>query len=164
MKNRKVQIRFGMLITTVALMLGLTTAIALADEGTKWQPAPAKAGMASIVWTNFNGGSQEVLIDLNGTIYKVQPQANDIPGRLQIDVAPGRYVYTAHVPGLGSVSRTIELTSGQVMGENFYSTFTVERNHDKRNGSRDELVSHLAVAYEDLTGELSGNGVTEFAF
>lgn len=76
--------------------------------------------MGSIVWTNFVGGSNELTVDWGGQYYKVAPEANSIPSRLQIDVAPGHYTYTASIPLVGSVSRTVDIVAGRVIGLSFF--------------------------------------------
>jgi hypothetical protein len=78
-----------------------------------WQPATAAPGQGSLVWTNYNG--TELTIDLNGALYKVPAAANNLPGRLQIDVAPGLYRYTASVP-YGSLNGEVAVMAGQVTG------------------------------------------------
>ena len=72
--------------------------------------------MGSLVWVNYSG-DDELTIDLSGQLYKVPPQANGIPGRLQIDVQPGYYRYTASVP-YGSLNGEINVAAGQVTGIN----------------------------------------------
>jgi hypothetical protein len=78
-----------------------------------WQPAPAAPGQGSLVWVNYQG--DELTIDMSGQLYKVAPQANNIPGRLQLDVTPGQHDYTASVPH-GSYNGQIVVEAGQVIG------------------------------------------------
>ncbi len=80
-----------------------------------WQPAAATPMMGSLVWVNHIG--DELTLDLNGTLYKVLPKANELPGRLQIDVAPGDYRYTASVPA-GSLNGELTMISGEVIALN----------------------------------------------
>jgi hypothetical protein len=51
--------------------------------------------------------------DLSGRLYKVPVPTGNIPGRLQIDVAPGDYRYTASVPN-GSLNSEVTVVAGQV--------------------------------------------------
>ena len=81
-----------------------------------WQPSAITPGMGGIVWINHSG-DDEMTIDLAGQIYKAPPQANDIPGRLQIELAPGFYRYTASVP-YGSLNGEVTVVAGQITGLN----------------------------------------------
>lgn len=80
-----------------------------------WQPAPAPGGMGSLVWINYTG--DELTVDLNGQVYRVPPQSNDIPGRLQTDLEPGLYRFTASVP-YGAISSEVDVSAGEVSGLN----------------------------------------------
>lgn len=80
-----------------------------------WQPSPAAPGSSSLVWINYLG--DELTVDLNGQLYKVPPAGSNIPGRLQLNVDPGQYTYTASVPN-GSINGQIDAVAGQVTGLN----------------------------------------------
>jgi hypothetical protein len=113
-----------------------------------WQPLAASAGMGSLVWINY-GGSDEVTIDMAGQIYKVPPQANNIPGRLQFDVAPGLYRYTVSVP-YGSLNGEFTAAAGQVLGLNVAPGIREEPVYEV--GEKVEIPPvELAVFEEDLT-------------
>ena len=84
-----------------------------------WQPAPPVPGQGSLVWMNY-GGIDELTIDLNGQLYKAPPQSGETPGRLQIDVAPGLYRYTASVPN-GSLNGELTVAAGQIIGLSIYA-------------------------------------------
>jgi hypothetical protein len=86
-----------------------------------WQPATAMAGQGSLVWVNYNG--DELTVDLNGQLYKVPPVANSIPGRLQTDVAPGSYLYTASIP-YGSLNGEVTVVPGEVPEYHYQCRFT----------------------------------------
>ena len=58
-------------------------------------------------------------LDLAGTIYTVSEKVNDIPGRLQLELAPGVYAFTANIPGTGIASRTVEVVAGKVTALHF---------------------------------------------
>ncbi len=81
-----------------------------------WQPTAATPGMGGVVWINYYGDSG-LTVDLQGELYQVPPQANGIPGRLQVDLAPGLYRYTASAP-YGSVNGEINVVPGEVVGVN----------------------------------------------
>lgn len=100
--------------------------------------------MGSIVWTNFVGGGNELTIDMSGTLYKVPPEANNIPGRLQIEVAPGTYAYTASVP-FGTVNRTVDVAAGQVIGLGFYGKLDIPTQGAAHPGDEHNPGSHGAT-------------------
>lgn len=114
-----------------------------------WQPAAATVGQASIVWINYIG--DELTVDLNGELFKVAPAADGIPGRLQIDVAPGDYTYTASVPG-GSLNGPLNLATGQVVGLSFNGV-RQERKYDVGEKYDFLLPVTMTVAQEDLTAQ-----------
>ncbi len=114
-----------------------------------WQPAIAAPGQGSIAWTNYNG--DELTVDLNGTIYKVPPAANNIPGRLQIDLAPGLYRYTASVPN-GSLNGEVNLVAGQVIGLVISAKPQAEPEYEIGEPSPLPQAVELQLSQEDLTG------------
>ncbi|MCB9108101.1 MAG: hypothetical protein H6633_28170 [Anaerolineales bacterium] len=114
-----------------------------------WQPAVAAAGQGSIVWINYIG--DELTVDLNGELFKVAPSAGDISGRLQIDVAPGDYTYTASVPG-GSLNGPLNVAAGQVTGLSFTGV-REERKYDVGEKYDFLLPVTMTVAQEDLTAQ-----------
>lgn len=114
-----------------------------------WQPAVAAAGQGSIVWINYIG--DELTVDLNGELFKVAPSAGDISGRLQIDVAPGDYTYTASVPG-GSLNGPLNVVAGQVTGLSFTGV-REERKYDVGEKYDFLLPVTMTVAQEDLTAQ-----------
>jgi hypothetical protein len=116
-----------------------------------WQPAIAPAGKGSLVWVN-HWGDDEVTIDLNGTIYKVPPAMNGVPGRLQVEVTPGFYRYTASVP-YGSVNNEINVAAGQVTGINIYSDPLPEPKFEVGEESPLPLAVPLRSYQENLTNQ-----------
>ncbi len=80
-----------------------------------WQPTSAALAMGSLVWVNHLG--DELTIDLNGLIYKVSAKSGDIPGRLQLDVTPDTYRYTASVPA-GSLNGEVVVSPITVIALN----------------------------------------------
>ncbi|MCB0212136.1 MAG: hypothetical protein KDJ52_22525 [Anaerolineae bacterium] len=114
-----------------------------------WQPAAAADGQASLVWVNYIG--DELTVDLNGQLYKVAPGTGDNPSRLQIDVAPGYYTYTASVPG-GSINHEVTLVAGQVIGLSLTGT-REERVYDVGEKYDYLLGIDMQVSQEDLTAQ-----------
>ena len=92
-----------------------------------WLPAVAIPGQSSLVWVNY--APDELTVDLNGTRYAVAPPQANVPGRLQIDVPPGEYVYTASVP-YGSINGNIVPVVGQVVGLNITADPLPEPEYD----------------------------------
>jgi hypothetical protein len=119
MSKRSFLSKIGMLLGLVVLLLGTAPVSANAAAIATWYPTRAKAGMGSIVWTNYVG-TDELTIDWGGTYYKVAPETNNIPGRMQIDVAPGTYTYTASTP-FGALSRTVDIAAGHVIDLSFFA-------------------------------------------
>lgn len=114
-----------------------------------WQPTIASPGSASIVWINHIG--EELTVDLNGQLYKISPQSNNIPGRLQIEVTPGNYRYTASVPA-GSFNSEFTAIAGQVVGLAIYADPLPEPEYNV--GEEFEFVQPVTMHLfeEDLTG------------
>jgi hypothetical protein len=116
--------------------------------GDTWQPVAAAPGQGSIAWTNYNG--DELTVDLNGTLYKVPAAANNIPGHLQIDVAPGLYRYTASVP-YGSLNGEINVVAGQIAGLNVSAKLQPEPDFEIGEPSPLPQSVELQLTQEDLT-------------
>lgn len=117
-----------------------------------WQPAAPMAGLGSIVWVNHSG-QDELTVDLAGQLYKVAPKVNDIPGRLQIDVAPGTYRYTASVP-YGSLNGEITVVAGEVTGINIIPGIREEPEYEI--GEKVDFPPvELSQFQEDLTGQVA---------
>jgi hypothetical protein len=116
------------------------------------------AGMGSIVWTNYNGGSNELDVDLAGMRFRVPPEANSTPSRVEINLAPGTYSYTASVPGMTEdISRTVDVAAGQVVGLGFYSASPdiVVHNHHSLSHSNKQ---HTSVTRNDFDELLFAQG------
>jgi hypothetical protein len=114
-----------------------------------WQPFAAAPGKSSIAWINYIG--DEVTIDLNGQIYKVPPQANSLPGRLQLDVSPGVYRYTASVPN-GSLNADLTLAPGQVVGLTLSANPAPEPEYNIGEEFDFTQPVEMKLFEEDLTG------------
>jgi hypothetical protein len=116
-----------------------------------WQPVAPMPGKGSIVWINYSG-QDELTVDLAGQLYKVVPKKNDIPGRLQVDVLPGTYSYTASVP-YGSINGEISVVAGKVTGINIIPGIREEPEYEV--GEKVEYPPvKLSVFQEDLTGRV----------
>jgi hypothetical protein len=113
-----------------------------------WQPEMAAAGQGSLVWINYNG--DELTVDLNGELYKVPPTAATGPGRLQINVAPGKYAYTASIP-YGSLNDEVILAAGEVRGISISAELPEEPDYDV--GDYVDLTPDITLrqSSEDLT-------------
>jgi hypothetical protein len=117
-----------------------------------WQPAAAAFGKASLVFVNYTG--DELTVDLNGQLYRVPPAANSLPGRVQLDVDPGTYRYTASVPG-GSLNDEVTVGAGQVTGLNITAGLPPEREYEVGEAYDFLLPVTLQLFKEDLTARAS---------
>ncbi len=113
-----------------------------------WQPTAPAPGQSSLAWTNYNG--DELTVDLNGQLYKVPGAVANVPGRLQINVAPGVYRYTASVP-YGSLNGEVNVTSGQVVGLTISAKLQPEPKYEIGEPSPLPREVELVLAQEDLT-------------
>lgn len=114
-----------------------------------WTPRTAAPGQGSIVWVNHSG-VDELTIDLAGQLYSVSPKVNEIPGRLQVDVAPGFYRYTASVPN-GSVNGEITVVAGQVTSLSIVPGVRPEPEYDIGDEFKPLPPIDLSLVEEDLT-------------
>jgi hypothetical protein len=118
-----------------------------------WQPAATTPGLGSVVWTNYYGNN-ELTIDLEGTLYKVPPQTNDVPGRLQLDLPPGLYRYTVSVPN-GSLNGQVNIIAGQVTGLSITTDIPPAKKYDIGDRFEFHPPVTLHLAEEDLTSQVS---------
>ena len=114
-----------------------------------WQPNAVAPGLGSIVWINHNG-DDELTVDLAGQTYKVPPQANGVPGRLQIEIPAADYRYTASVP-FGSLNSEITVVAGRVTGLNIITGIKEEPEYEIGEKLKLPPVD-LTLFQEDLTG------------
>lgn len=122
-----------------------------APPADSWQPSAVMPGQGSIVWINHSG-DDELTVDLAGQLYKVPPQRNGIPGRLQVEVAPGTYSYTASVP-YGSLNGQVAVVPGEVTGVNIIPGIREEPIYEV--GEKVEIPPvDLSVYQEDLTNQV----------
>jgi hypothetical protein len=115
-----------------------------------WQPTVAAPGQGSLAWTNFIG--DELTVDLNGQLYRVPPAANNLPGRLQINLEPGLYRYTASVP-YGSLNGEFSLAAGQVTGLDISAKLQPEPDYDVGEPSPLPRKVDLLLTQRDLTAQ-----------
>jgi hypothetical protein len=149
---------------------------------TGWTPARPVAGMGSIVFLNSFGSGAPLTVDLqkgnleavredrqnthqfivsSDNLYTVPEATNSGMGRLQLNLAPGSYNYTASVPNIGAVNGSFDLTPGQVVGLNFYGgdPKTIVHNHSQSHGDNTKpttistVFTKLLVAPQDLTAQ-----------
>ena len=143
----------------VALFLvGLPASISAAGND-NWRPDLPAAGLGSVVWTNHFGQGGVLTLDLEGELYKISEKSNDIPGRLQLDLAPGTYTYTASVPPVGSVTRTVEVTAGRIINLSFAGRVEIKHdNHRGKNAAENQpaelpTYDEVLVYQEDVTNQ-----------
>jgi hypothetical protein len=148
--------KFVALILVVLSLVGLPAGSYAAGNDT-WQPKLPPAGLGSVVFVNHIGQGGELTVDLEGTIYTVSEKANDIPGRLQLNLAPGTYAFTANIPNTGIASRTVEVVAGKVIALNFVgvgSQLVVHNSGDSDKGtSRSYKNTDLTVVYDDISNQ-----------
>jgi hypothetical protein len=138
--------------------------------------------MGSIVFLNSFGSGTSLTVDLqkgnleavrddkknthefivsSDNLYTVPEATNSGMGRLQLNLAPGSYNYTASVPNVGTVNGSFDLTAGQVMGLSFYGgdAKTLVHNHSQSHGDNTQptttsvVFTKLLVAPQDLTAQ-----------
>ena len=181
MLKRNLFFQIAALLLVGVMLIGLPASVYAAQTDT-WRPSQPPAGMGSIVWTNFNGFGGQLTIDLQGGTFVVDnrgkltndfvvssvnnyivPEAtNSIPGRLQVNLAPGTYNYTANVANVGSLNGTIEVKPGQVIGLSFFGgdPKVVVHNHSSQNSDDHQhsftttVFTKLLVSQGDLTPQL----------
>src|SRR5262245_59967447 len=157
------------------------TAAAQTAAANAWHPARPATGMGSIVFVNYNGDGAQLSIDMQrGNLvdvkddnqhthqfivdaqnsYTIATAANNLPGRMQVNLTPGTYNYTASVPNIGTLNGTIEVKAGQVTGLSFYGgdPKTIVHNHSQSHNNSEHTSSSivftkLLVAQADLTAQ-----------
>jgi hypothetical protein len=172
MLKRNVLLRFSSVMLATWLLAG-TPAIIYAQQPdggktmtqaavNEWYPARPPAGMGGLVWLNYNGKGDELTVDLNGTLYKVSEATNNGPGYLQTNLAPGTYTYTASVPDIGAISRTIDVVAGRVTSLSFYQSdpvmIDIHHSSAHSDNGRQEYFrpasdNRLVVAEGDMTAQ-----------
>jgi hypothetical protein len=126
-----------------------------------WQPEATTADQGSVVWVNYYGDSG-LTIDLAGELYRVPPQVDGIPGRIQVDLAPGVYRYTASVP-YGSINGEVSVTPGAVIGLNITADIPEPIEYDLGDEYEGPQPITLSLSQIDLASQVSVPAVTDTA-
>jgi hypothetical protein len=80
------------------------------------------AGMGSIVLVNYDGAGEPLMVDFNDIDYVIPASTQGQSGvwnHVEISLAPGIYDYTASVPGIGTVTRSVDVVAGKVTSLGF---------------------------------------------
>ena len=147
--------KFAALLLAAVMLLGLPASI-YAAQADNWQPNQPPVGLGSVVFITHIGQGGGLTIDLAGTLYQVPDKANNIPGRLQINLAPGTYTFSATALGL-TTSHSVEVVAGQVTGISFSGAdpqLVVHNTSDPDGATtRSYRFTDLAVWFDDLTNQ-----------
>lgn len=170
------------IINTAAPQVSGSTIASQTPAVNGWAPTRPAAGMGSIVFLNSFGSGTSLTIDLQqGSLEAVRDNKKDthefivssdgfymVPvatdsgmGRLQLNLAPGSYNYTASVPNIGTVNGSFDVTAGQIMGLTFYGgdAKTIVHNHSQSHGdnathsSTSVVFTKLLAAPQDVTAQ-----------
>jgi hypothetical protein len=158
MLGRNLLLKISALMLVALFLVGLPASISAAGNDT-WRPNLPPAGTGSVVWTNHFGQGAELILDLEGTLYKVAEKTNDIPGRLQLNLAPGTYTYTASVPGVGAAGRTVEVVAGRVINLSFVGRVEIKEDNHRSDDDEDKFAfepltyDEVLVYQEDITDQ-----------
>jgi hypothetical protein len=140
----------------VAVMLVGLPASSYAAQVDNWQPNRPPPGMGSVVFITHIGQGGGMVIDLDGMIYQVPDKANDIPGRVQVNLAPGHYTFSASALGI-AVTRSVDVVPGQVIAINFSGArpeLVVHNTSDEDEATtRSYKLTELAVVFDDITNQ-----------
>ena len=156
MLKRNFLFKFAALILVAVMLAALPISI-YAAQTDEWQPSRPPPDMGSVVFITHIGQGGGLTIDLDGTVYTVSDKVNDIPGRLQINLAPGTYAFTASALGMAT-THSVEVMPGQVIGLNFMgvgSDLVVHNTSDEDEATTQSYkFNDLAVVFDDLTGQV----------
>jgi hypothetical protein len=172
MLNKNLLLKVSSLLVIGVMLVG-TPALALAHEpksqevtgdfavlgtGNTGPLTMAAPGMASVVMINYFGSGRSLYVTLDGKRYEIPAQAGASANHSQIQLAPGTYAFTASVPDVGDVTRSIDVTAGSVTGLNFYGGSPenlLESGDDGGNRPGPAIAfKDLLFAQSDLTGEI----------
>jgi hypothetical protein len=73
---------------------------------------PIPAGQGGLIVVSSYG--KEINFTINNVLYKIPPN-----GTLTVFLPPGKYPYSANIPGIGSASDVVEITAGQWFKQTF---------------------------------------------
>ena len=158
MLTKNLLFKFAALMFITLLLVGLPASLYAAGNDT-WQPSLPPAGQGSVVWTNHFGQGWELFVDLEGSLYKIPEKSNDIPGRLQLDLAPGTYTYTASVPGVGAATQTVEVKPGRVINLSLAGRVEIKENNHRNDDDEEKFAvepltyNEVLVYQEDVTNQ-----------
>jgi hypothetical protein len=173
MLNKNLLLKVSSLLA-IGIMLAGTPALALAHSpkeahevtgdlavlgtGNTGPLTTAAPGMASVVMTNYFGSGQSLYVTINGVRYEIPAQTGAFANHSQIQLAPGTYAFTASVPDVGDVSRSVDVTAGSVTGLSFYggSPKTLLESGDDGGNRPGNVIAFedLLFAQSDLTGQI----------
>jgi hypothetical protein len=156
MLPRNLLFKFAALLFVAVLLVGLPASVYAAQTDT-WQPNQPPAGMGSVVFITHIGQGGGLTVDLAGTIYQVPDKANDVPGRLQINLAPGNYAFTTSALGLAT-THSVDVVAGKVTGISFSGAnpqLVVHNTSDEDKATTQSYkFTDLAVVFEDITNQV----------
>jgi hypothetical protein len=156
MLPRTLLAKFAALLLAAVLLVGLPASVYAAQTDT-WQPNQPPAGMGSVVFITHIGQGGGLSVDIAGSIYQVPDKVNDIPGRVQINLAPGNYAFSASALGIAT-THSVEVMPGQVTAISFSGAtpqLVVHNTSDEdRATTRSYKYTDLAVVFEDLTNQV----------
>jgi hypothetical protein len=172
MLNKNLFLKVSSLLVIGAMLAG-TPALALAHEpksrevtgdlavlgtGNTGPLTKAAPDMGSVVMINYFGSGEPLFVNLDGKRYEIPAQSGASANHAQIQLAPGTYSFSASVPGIGDVTRSVSVTAGSVTGLNFYGgspkTLLVSGDDGGNKPGPAITFEELLFAQSDLTGEI----------
>jgi len=114
------------------------------------QPIPA--GLGALVLDNYIG--EELVVDLGGSLYRVP--AN---GRLQVNLAPGEYAYSASA-GISGTNSTVEVRAGAYTGLGFSREVPPTPTYEVGKEAPTVAVPRILVVPVDLSAEIPTGGTS----
>jgi hypothetical protein len=171
---RNLLFKFGPLMIAVAMIVGspalsyasgpkekyseVTGDFAVLGTGNTGPLTMAAPGKASVVMINYFGSGRPLFVTLDGKRYEIPAQMGASANHSQIQLAPGTYAFTASVPDVGTVTRSIDVTAGSVTGLNFYGgspeTPLVSGDDGGNTPGSTIVFKDLLFAQSNLTGEI----------
>ena len=171
MVQRNVLLKLASLLVVVLLLAALPAAsyargldrrdtlAPVVEIGTSSPITLPPAGEGSLVFTNFNGGGDELTVALLGVTYKVPANTNGEPTWTQVFLPPGTYSYTGSVPVVGDVNNTIDVQAGQITQLGFVVNggqtlvdVSTKPAQDNRRTEITIIAGDLFVYTADITG------------
>jgi hypothetical protein len=173
MLNKNLLLKVSSLLVIGAMLAG-TPALALAHEpksphevtgdlavlgtGNTGPLTMAAPSMGSVVMINYFGSGESLFVNLDGKRYEIPAQSGASANHAQIQLAPGTYSFSASVPGIGDVTRSVNVTAGSVTGLNFYGgspkTLLVSGDDGGNKPGPAITFEELLFAQSDLAGQI----------